>query len=266
MKSNHNTHTSLPYPRTRLLMVDGGRMGLRKHTVHGLSEFDVTAPRQAIHRSAAQTGETLSFSAFFLACLGQAIEANKRMHAYRSWRNRLVVFDEVDANMLFKVELAGKKTIRPHILRAINRKTVQELHDEIRAFQRHHAASQESNFIDAFVRLPAALRRLFLWALFKDPQRIKNLYGTVMVSSIGMFGTGGGWGIPVPNHSLQLTLGGIARKPGIACGPGAVEGQITVREYLSVTVSIDHDIIDGAPAARFTQHLKELVESASGLD
>lgn len=81
-----------------------------------------------------------------------------------------------------------------------------------------------------------------------------------------MFGTGGGWGIPVPNHSLQLTLGGIARKPGIAHGPGGVDGQITVREYLSVTVSIDHDIIDGAPAARFTQHLKELVESASGLE
>lgn len=56
MNSNHNTHTSLPYPRTRLLMVDGGRLGLRKHTVHGLSEFDVTAPRQAIHRGAAQTG------------------------------------------------------------------------------------------------------------------------------------------------------------------------------------------------------------------
>lgn len=28
----------------------------------------------------------------------------------------------------------------------------------------------------------------------------------------------------------------------------------------SVTVSFDHDVIDGAPAARFTQRLKELME------
>jgi pyruvate/2-oxoglutarate dehydrogenase complex dihydrolipoamide acyltransferase (E2) component len=37
------------------------------------------------------------------------------------------------------------------------------------------------------------------------------------------------------------------------------------REHLCLTVSFDHDIIDGAPAARFIQHFKELVESSSGL-
>jgi hypothetical protein len=66
--------------------------------------------------------------------------------------------------------------------------------------------------------------------------------------------TGGGWGIPVPNHTLQLTLGGIARKPGV------IDDRIEIREYLSVTISFDHDIVDGAPAARFVQHLRELVE------
>jgi pyruvate/2-oxoglutarate dehydrogenase complex dihydrolipoamide acyltransferase (E2) component len=88
---------------------------------------------------------------------------------------------------------------------------------------------------------------------------LKEYYGTVLVSSIGMFGTGGGWGIPVPNHSLQLTLGGIGEKPGV------VDHRVEVREYLSVTVSFDHDVIDGAPAARFTQRLKELIENGYGL-
>jgi len=40
-----------------------------------------------------------------------------------------------------------------------------------------------------------------------------------------------------------------------------VEGRIEIREYLSVTISVDHDIVDGAPAARFTQQLRELIES-----
>jgi pyruvate/2-oxoglutarate dehydrogenase complex dihydrolipoamide acyltransferase (E2) component len=32
-----------------------------------------------------------------------------------------------------------------------------------------------------------------------------------------------------------------------------------------VTISLDHDVVDGAPAARFTQCFKELVESGAGL-
>lgn len=48
--------------------------------------------------------------------------------------------------------------------------------------------------------------------------------------------------------------------------PVFVGGHIAMREYLSLTISFDHDLIDGAPAARFTQRLKELIESGYGLD
>ncbi len=41
---------------------------------------------------------------------------------------------------------------------------------------------------------------------------------------------------------------------------------IAIREYLSLTISLNHDLIDGAPAARFTQRLKDLIESGYGLD
>lgn len=259
MKTKQAVQTTVPYPRSRLLMVDGGRMGLRKHTVHGLVEFDVTQARETIRQHKAQTGETLSFSAFILACLGKAIDMNKPLHAYRNWRRQLIIFDEVDVNTLFEVEVDGKKTIRPHILRGVNKKSFQEIHQEIRSFQQEHKSSQESKFIERFVLLPGFIRRLFLRILLKTPGLIKEYYGTVLVTSVGMFGTGSGWGIPVPNHTLQLTLGGIAKKPGV------VADRIEIREYLSVTISIDHDIVDGAPAARFTQQLKTLIESGDGL-
>ena len=260
MKTTQNTYTATPYPRIRLLMTDGGRLGLMKHTVHGLVEFDITQARESIRQHKTQTGEALSFSAFFLACLGKAIDQDKQMHAYRDWRNRLIIFDEVDVNMLFEVEVNGEKTIRPHIIRGVNKRGVREIHEEIRAFQKGHQSSQESKLIDRFVQLPGFVRRLFLWALFKNPNWIKDYYGTVLVSSLGMFGAGGGWGLPVPNHSLQLTLGGIGEKPGV------VDHRIEVRKYMSVTVSFDHDVIDGAPAARFIQRLKKLVENGYGLN
>jgi pyruvate/2-oxoglutarate dehydrogenase complex dihydrolipoamide acyltransferase (E2) component len=76
-----------------------------------------------------------------------------------------------------------------------------------------------------------------------------------------MFGTGGGWGITPTNYTLQLTVGGIARKPGLT-----EDDEIEPREYLHVTATFDHDVVDGAPAARFLERLRELVEGAHGLD
>ncbi len=252
-------HTVRPYPRNRLLMVDGGRLGRKKHTIHGLVEFDISHPRRVIQDYKAQTGEGPSFSAFLLVCIGQAIDMNKQMHAYRNGMNQLIIFDDVDVNTLFEVEVAGRKTIRPHIIRGVNRRSVWDIHHEIRAFQQEHTQSQESKFIEWFVLLPGFARRACLTFLFKNPHWIKDYYGTVLLTSIGMFGEGGGWGIPVSNHTLQITLGGIAEKPHI------VDGRMETRETLSVTVTFDHDVVDGAPAARFTQRLKELVESGYGL-
>lgn len=249
-----------PFPRIRSLMVDGGRMGRQKHMVHGLLEMDVTHARRVLRDHKARTGETLSFTAFVMGCLGQAVDMNRHMHAYRNWRNQLVIFDEVDINTLFEVEVDGRPMIRPHIIRAVNTKTFHDLHGEIRSFQTTHTASPESKFISRFVLLPGFVRRLVYWVLFKNPHFLKETMGTVSMTGVGMFGTGGGWGIPVPNHTLQVTLGGIAEKPGV------VDGRIEIREVLSVTVSIDHDIIDGAPAARFAQRLKSLIESGYGLD
>lgn len=253
MKTTQQDDTIFPYPRNRLLMVDGGQLGLRKHTIHGLVEFDITDARATLRQHKIRTGEALSFSAFFLNCLGKAIENNPEMNAYRS-RRKMVLFADVDVNMLFEVEVDSQKSIRPHILRAVNRKSIRELHEEIRAFQSGHARSEEARFIDWFVRLPGWVRRAFLRSLFRNPRRLKQFYGTVLVSSVGMFGNGAGWGIPVPNHSLQLTLGGIGDRPGV------VDGQVAVRKMMSVTVSFDHDLIDGAPAARFIRDLKRMVE------
>ena len=255
MKNDQHKFNAQPYPRTRLLMVDGGRLGLKKHTIHGLVEFDISKARETILLHRKNSAETLSFSAFFLACLGKAIDPDKQLHAYRSWRNQLIIFDEVDVNMLFEVEVDGEKTIRPHILRGINKKTASQIQQEIDTFQSRHQESRKSKFIDRFVLLPGFIRRLFLRILFMNPDLIKEYYGTVLVSSVGMFGSGSGWGIPVPNHSLQLTLGGVGNKAVMAAGG------IEMHKFMSITISVDHDVIDGAPIARFTQRLKKLVEA-----
>lgn len=253
-------YETLPFPKIRRLMEDGGRLGREKHLIHGLFEMDVTEARRAVRQYRARSGEGLSFMAFVVACVGRAVERHKPIQACRAWGEKIVLFDEVDVNTMFEVEVAGQKIIRPHILRAVNQKTAREIHTEIQAFQVNHAESRESKFIDWFVLLPGFLRRFFLRLLLRNPHWLKEMNGTVALTSVGMFGSGGGWGLPVSNHTLQITLGGIAKRPAL------INGQLENRQVLCVTISFDHDLVDGAPAARFAQTLKELIEGRLLLD
>lgn len=250
----------VPFPKIRRLMVDGGQLARQKHLIHGLIEVDVTAARQIVRTHKAMTGETLSFTAFILACLGRAIDQHKQLLTYRTWGGNLVVFDDADVNTMFEVEVDGQKIIRPHIIRAVNRKSFREIHEEIRAFQQNHASGQEGKWIDRFVLLPACIRRLALHAVLKTPRWLQNMNGTVSLTSVGMFGQGGGWGIPVSNHTLQVTVGGIEEKPAF------IGKNLEKREFLSMTISLDHDMVDGAPAARFVQALKTMLENRYGLE
>jgi pyruvate/2-oxoglutarate dehydrogenase complex dihydrolipoamide acyltransferase (E2) component len=92
-----------------------------------------------------------------------------------------------------------------------------------------------------------------------DAFLVKKTMGTVVVTSVGMFGKFSGHIIPIGVHTLGFGLGGIIKKPGV------IGDKIEIREYLSMTVSVDHDIVDGAPLARFVARLTELVENAFGL-
>jgi len=95
----------------------------------------------------------------------------------------------------------------------------------------------------------------------RDPTFGTSMGGTVSITAVGMFGEGhSGWGIYPATGTLGLVVGSIAWKPAV------VEGRIESREILNLTVVFDHNVIDGAPAARFTRRLVELMESGYGLD
>lgn len=111
-----------------------------------------------------------------------------------------------------------------------------------------------------FLYLPAFLRRAFYWVVMRIPRSFRDSASPVMVTAVGMFGAGGGWAITMPNFTLNIGVGGISEKPGMH------EGQIAIREFLDLTVSIDHDVVDGAPAARFIRSFRTRLENADILE
>lgn len=252
-------YKTVPYPKMRRFAIDAGWLGRRRHIIHGLLEVDVTDARRYIREHKARTGESFSFTAFIITCLAKATDEHKAVQAYLNWRRQLVIYDDVHINTMIEVESDGRKIPIPHIIKAANRRTFRAIHDEIRATQTKPHSSAESQFMRWFLPLPAFIRRGFYWLVMRMPTLFREYSTPVLVTAVGMFGRGTAWGIPLPNFSLTVTLGGIAEKPGI------VEGRIEPRETLCITISFDHDVIDGAPAARFTQRFRELIESGYSL-
>jgi len=247
-------------PKTRLAISDMLREGQLKHMIHGFTEVDVTIPRQRIEEHKKVTGERISFTAFIATCLAQAVDENKTVHGYLDWRRQLVIFRDVDINTQIEREIDGRKWVMPYVIRAANQKTLMDIHREIRAAQKIDVENaREYKQYHWYLMLPGFIRRFFWWFLRRAPHRTKQIAGTVGLTSIGMFGSGSGWGLPITTQTLLITLGGIAKKPGV------VDDKIEIREFLSLTLSIDHDIVDGAPAARFSKRLKELIEGSYGL-
>ena len=256
MKEESEGYRVVPFPAIRQVYVDTLEIGQRKHTVYGLLEADVTRARQTIAGHKARTGETLSFTAYVIACLAKAVEANPYLHAYRDWRGRFVLFDDVDVSTMFEVEIEGHHTPLAHVIRAANRRTFRQIHDEIRSVQARQGGTSRNlyeRFMWLYRLVPGFIRRGVWRLLLKSPHRIKKTIGTVQLTAVGMFGQGGGWAITRPLYTLCLAVGGISSRPGLA------EGAIEPREYLSLTLAFDHDVVDGGPATRFAQRLKDLL-------
>jgi pyruvate/2-oxoglutarate dehydrogenase complex dihydrolipoamide acyltransferase (E2) component len=259
MKQQCVDYQVVPNPKMRRWFAAAFRSAQHTPIMHGLIEVDVTRAREFLREQKAKTGESLSFTAFLIACLGKAIEEHKAVQARRFGSKRLILFEDVDVYTLIERDVAGQVPIWTTIIRAANRKTVREIHQEIRAAQQEDV----EKVVKWLQFQPAFLFGPFFWAFSwigrRYPQLWKKYVGTVGITAVGMFGKGAAWGIPPALPTLMITVGGIGEKPVL------VDGQIVMRDSLSLTISFDHDIIDGAPAARFTEQLKELIESGYGL-
>lgn len=251
----------------RRVWIDTLDLSWQPHCIYGLLEVDVTVARNIIAEHKARTGETLSFTGFLIACLARAVDEDKRVQAYLKGRKQLVLFDDVDVGLMVEHKDGDTRALMGHVIRRANHKTFREIHDEIRAIQASPAPPGRGmpNWYRTAMLLPWPLSNWFKallgLAMRRDPTIAVSLAGTVAITSVGMFsGNHSGWGLTPTPESLALVVGGACRKPAV------VDGQIEPREILNLTVMFNHDVIDGAPATRFTRRLIELVESGYGLD
>ncbi|MHA2175728.1 MAG: 2-oxo acid dehydrogenase subunit E2 [Candidatus Hodarchaeales archaeon] len=257
------------FPRNRLGIVDYLDEAQKRHIITGLFEVDITKAREVIKKSKNENGTKISFTGWICWCIGQIIENKKEIHAARKGRKKLVIFEDVDISVQIERLVKGKKIPLPYVLRKVNHKSVLEITQEIRSVQNQTFDDQDIQVLGNRRRLrfmariginfPKFIRALFWKRVVWNPFTMKKVSGLISVTSVGMYGNHLGWAIPLSGFPISIAIGGIGKKPGI------VNDTILIREYLALTLQFDHDIIDGAPATRFSADLIDYLETAKGL-
>jgi pyruvate dehydrogenase E2 component (dihydrolipoamide acetyltransferase) len=79
--------------------------------------------------------------------------------------------------------------------------------------------------------------------------------GTITITNLGMYGIDAFTPIVNPPEVAILGVGRIV--PELAL----VDGQVVARDMMTLSLTVDHRIVDGAPGAMFLQTLVELLEN-----
>lgn len=245
MKS-HNKYTVLPFSIERILVQDANRIGKRMPFIHALIDVDVTDVRKNIREIRKRYKQQLSLTAYLLYCFSTTIAEDKNIHACKSRKNTIFIFDEVD--VFFPLEIK-QKVLKPQIILSANTKNPFMIDKEI-----HIAKAEQKLVIDSrkkfFLGLPTFIKDLFYNSWMKNPLKRKKYFGTAYFSAAGMFSRGLTWGIPIPMHTVGMFIGNIEMKTM------QEKDVYSAREFLSITISVDHTIVDGADLGRFINSLK----------
>ena len=247
-----------PFPSSRRLVTAAVRAGRRIVPMHGLLEVDVTDARRLLDAAR----PPLSLTAFVVASVARAAALHPRVHAYRDWRGRLVEHHHVDVQTLVEVQSAQGPFGLVHVVRDADVRSVADITAELRAVKADSSATATGRMVDTLAPVAGRIPGLFrvMYAAMSRSRRVHLAAGTVQVTAVGMFADGGGFAIAPPTlASLTVVVGGLSRRPLV------VEGAVVIRDVLDLTVSIDHNVVDGAPATRFGADLRRLLETAAAL-
>jgi len=258
---SENPVTRKKFNLSRLSTIDLGRIGVRKHHIAALLEIDVTRARHSL-RVAKRSGEsTVSFLAWLVKNVAASLGSHPDAHGVRVGRRAVATFSSVNVSIMVERLIDGQRVPLPVLVTDADKKPVAEIEQEIHR-ARSETVSGSSIVIGhrgtllkhLYYALPGPLRRWLLKRAVARPERLHRTMGSVIITSVGMGGRVKGWFIPRSMHPVCIGVGAVTPKAVV------MNGAIQPREVLHMTVLVDHDVIDGAPASRWIAALVRAME------
>ena len=190
------------------------------------TEADATnlvAARQQLNAELAVEGEKISYNALLIKLTAQALHEQPHLNVQLT-ENGLQVMPVINIGLAMDSE----RGLLVPVVRDAWHKTIRQINQEIG------------------VLADRALKGRSL------PDDLVG--GTLTITNLGAYEIDAFTPIINPPECAILGVGRIISKPV------SLNGQIALREMISLSLSFDHRLVDGAPAARFLQRIKQLVE------
>lgn len=257
MKKNKG-YRAVPLSFSRRAVIASATVTRKKNAIHCLTDVDISFPRQLMKEYFEKTGEKPSFTAYIVACLANTIKDHPYLNSFIKG-SKQIMLDDVTISVLVENDIQGEKVPEPVGIKEAQNKTYEQIHHEIREAQKREG-DQLGNLSDmTWIRF---IPNFLLYTFFRLADRNISLakrFGKVAVTAVGMFSKDAVWFIPHGTATVLVTVGGIREKIV------QVEGKWVTREHICLTVSFDHNIVDGAPAARFMKQFMKVIKNGSVL-
>ncbi len=237
-------YTVEPFSVEKIMAADGAMFNKYVKLMHSCFEIDITDLKQKI-KTAKQEGKgSVSVLACLFYCYARTLDRHREVLALRGKGNKLFKFEEADAFFPFEIKQDGKKILWHKVIRAINKKTIFELEDDLKSL-----ASVRKEVTPAerfFFKLPWFIRNWFYNILMNNPRMRKDYGGNVYFSSTIHSTTKNNnfaYGIPSHFHTTGMFIGTYKVINN--------ENGLNTKSYLlGVTLSLDHIISDGPMLAK----------------
>jgi pyruvate/2-oxoglutarate dehydrogenase complex dihydrolipoamide acyltransferase (E2) component len=253
-------------PQTRIATFDTFAIGLKKHHVSALLEFDVTESRKKLQRLR-KNGIRVSFNGWIIKVISSVMEKNPEASAYLYNKKKLIIFNDINVSIIIEKKINNNKVPIPLVIEKTNNKSALDITWEIESAKNQKLTNgdivinkQTSISEKFYCVLPGFLRRVVWKVILSNPKFTYKKMGNVLVTSIGMIGRVNGWFIHKSIHPISFGIGSIIKKPVV------IENEIKIREILNMTILVDHDLIDGAQMVRMLNDLTKQMESGTLID
>ncbi len=173
---------------------------------------------------------------------------------------------KVSVNDLIVRAVALALRVHPHINSGFN--SVNSTIIRFKTIDISIAVSLEAGLITPIVRhadykdvgqIAAEVRQLAARA--REGKLAKEEYtgGSFTISNLGMYGISNFIAVINPPQAAILAVGGIEEKPVVK------EGKVVPGKVMTLTLSVDHRVIDGADAAKFLKTVQQYLENPAML-
>jgi len=233
-----------------LLSIFGGRACVSHITCEiDMSNIEI---KRSLHKG---SGRTSTVTAFILKAIASAQVAHPQSRTFALPFGKTVTYNDIVAGFTAEKQVNGEPIVFFGEIEQPHTKVVTDLADELKEYVAKDVMDVPKLKTQAvFCRFPWLLRQLvFQTARYFPFFRLLCMRATFGVSSLGSLGVAMCYGPSV--CSSVFGVGAVEKRVEVR------QGQLAVRDMMTLSLSFDQNVMDGASAARFLNDVKRTLES-----